>query len=129
MNKPKRGQKVRFKQSEHGYEAGKIYTIAKVDTSDSTLTATCPDGSEGGWMSWSSCEFNFNAICWNWLKERLSGEALELLNAFEGLEQLTLKSEVRDKILCNLPNLKERILEAQIQLEEEQSGHTNQNPS
>ncbi len=120
---------MRFTQSEHGYQAGRVYTIAKVDSSDNTLTATDPEGSEGGWVHWSSCEFNFSAICWDWLKGQLSGEALELLNAFEGLKQLSLKSEVRDQILSSLPNLKERILEAQIQLEEEQGGKTNQNPS
>jgi hypothetical protein len=129
MKRPKKGQKVRFTHSDQGYLAGKIYTIAKVDPSDNTLTATDPEGSEGGWIPWSSCELSSSAICWNWLKEQLSGEALELLNAFEGLDHLSLKSEVRDQILSSLPNLKERILQAQIQLEDEQGGNTNQNPS
>ncbi len=58
-------------------------------------------------------------ISWDWLKGQLPGEVLELLNAFQGLEALRLKPEVRDHILLQLPNLKERILASQVAIEEE----------
>ena len=48
----------------------------------------------------------------------MSADALELLSAFEGLETLRLKDEIRDHILLQLPSLKDRILHSQIQLEE-----------
>jgi hypothetical protein len=58
-------------------------------------------------------------ISWDWLKGQLPGEVLELLSAFQGLESLRLKPEVRDHILLQLPNLKERILSSQVAIEEE----------
>jgi hypothetical protein len=42
----------------------------------------------------------------------LPTEALELLSAFEGLHWLTVKEEVRDRILAKIPNLHAEILAA-----------------
>ena len=42
-----------------------------------------------------------------------------MLSAFEGLEGLRLKNEVRDHILMQLPNLRDRILSAQIAMEDQ----------
>ena len=46
---------------------------------------------------------------------------LEHLGAFDGVEMLRLKDEIRDRILLQRRNLKERILSCQKQLEEEYS--------
>lgn len=119
MNSPQVKQRIKVKRSSNGYERGKTYVIARVDHNDNTLVAADSQGKEGSWISWRHCEPAADDINWAWLKAHLSSEALELLSAFEGLENLRLKDDIRDRILLQLPNLKDRILSAQVQLEEE----------
>ena len=119
MNEPKPNQRIRVTQARMGYEIGKPYTVVRVDNSDSTLIAADASGKEGAWIRWELCESVDAGLSWDWLKGQLGSDALELLSAFEGLQGLRLKDEVRDHILLQLPNLKERILQSQIQIEEE----------
>ena len=122
MKNPHRNQRIRVTQSTRGYEPGKVYTVHQVDPDDSTLTATDMNGKDGQWISWNHCVEAGPEISWDWLKGQLPGEVLELLTAFEGLEQLRLKNEIRDHILHQLPNLKQRILDAQVAIDEQIHG-------
>jgi hypothetical protein len=122
MNNPQRNQRIRVTRSGCGYDLNKTYTIATVDASDNTLIAVDSNGNEGSWIKWDQCIDAGPNISWDWLKTQLPGEVLELLTAFHGLEILTLKPEVRDHILTQLPNLKDRILQAQIAMDEQFSG-------
>jgi hypothetical protein len=119
MNNPQVKQRIKVKRSSNGYECGKTYFIVRVDPNDNTLVAADSQGKEGSWIAWALCELSAHDINWSWLKAHLASEALELLSAFEGLENLRLKDDIRDRILLQLPNLKDRILSAQVQLEEE----------
>lgn len=119
MNNPQAKQRIKVIRPGRGYERGKTYTIVRVDNSDNTLVAADSQGKEGSWVKWDHCVPAGGEVNWSWLKGQLSTEALELLNAFEGLETLRLKDEIRDHILLQLPGLKDRILRSQIQLEEE----------
>ena len=119
MNNPQKKQRIRVTRASRGYELGKIYTIVRVDPNDSTLVAADSNGTEGSWVKWELCVLAGPEISWDWLKGQLPGEVLELLSAFQGLESLRLKPEVRDHILLQLPNLKERILSSQVAIEEE----------
>ena len=119
MNNPQKKQRIRVTRASRGYELGKIYTIVRVDPNDSTLVAADSNGTEGSWVKWELCVLAGPEISWDWLKGQLPGEVLELLSAFQGLENLRLKPEVRDHILLQLPNLKERILSSQVAIEEE----------
>ena len=119
VNNPQPKQRIKVKRNSNGYERGKTYVIVRVDPNDNTLVAADSQGKEGSWISWRHCELCAHDINWNWLKAHLSSEALELLSAFENLENLRLKDDIRDQILLQLPNLKDRILSAQVQLEEQ----------
>ncbi len=119
MNRPQPKQRIKVTRPRSGYECGKVYTIARVDDNDNTLIATDSEGKEGSWIKWDYCVPVNGEIGWSWLKGQLSADALELLSAFEGLETLRLKDEIRDHILLQLPGLKDRILHSQIQIEEE----------
>lgn len=121
MKQPEKDSRIKVLRPVSGYEPGRVYVVIRVDPMDHTLMAVDRDGNEGGWVKWEDCTAAGDPISWAWLKERLSGEALELLSAFDGVEELRLKDEIRDRILIDLPNLKQRILDAQIELEEEQS--------
>ena len=130
MNNPQENQRIRVNRSGRGYQRDKTYTVIRVDQSDNTLVAADSKGKEGSWIKWDCCSLAINTdISWTWLKGQLSGDALELLSAFEGLEGLHLKSEVRDHILLQLPNLKARILESQIILDEQGTGLDTQDPA
>ena len=124
MTNPQRNQRIRVLRASRGYDRGKTYTITKVDPSDNTLIAADASGTEGPWISWNQCALAGPTVSWDWLKTQLPGEILELLSAFNGLESLSLKPELRDHILLQLPNLKERILQAQIALDEQFGGET-----
>jgi hypothetical protein len=119
MKNPQVKQRIKVKRSGRGYQVGRTYTVVRVDPNDSTLVAVDSEGGEGSWIKWDQCAPATADINWGWLKSHLPAEALELLNGFEGLENLRLRDEIRDRILLQLPNLKERILASQIQIEEE----------
>lgn len=122
MTNPQPKQRIRVTRSTSGYVRSKTYTIVRVDPNDHTLVAVDSDGREGTWIKWDHCVLAVGDINWTWLKGQLSAEALELLSAFEGLESLRLREEIRDHILLQLPGLKSRILQSQIQLEEQGGG-------
>jgi hypothetical protein len=119
MTRPQPKQRIKVTRPSRGYECGKTYTIVRVDDNDNTLIAIDSDGKEGSWIKWESCIQADGEIGWSWLKGQLSADALELLSAFDGLETLRLKDEIRDHILLQLPGLKDRILHSQVQIEEE----------
>lgn len=119
MKNPQKNQQIRVTRPGRGYTPSKIYTIVRVDPSDNTLIAMDSNGQEGSWIKWDHCVIAGPDIGWDWLKGQLPGEILEFLSAFHGLENLRLKPEVRDFILLQIPNLKERILQAQIAIEEQ----------
>ena len=121
MNNPQRNQRIRVKEQISGYQVGRLYTVSKVDPVDCTLTAKDAAGKEGGWVSWDLCESGAPNVSWEWLKHHLPGDALELLLAFNGLDGLKLREEIRDQILMELPSLKDRVLKSQIAFEEQVS--------
>lgn len=100
----------------HDYRRGESYEVVEIDTGDSTLKARDEHGQVGAWILWCDCEM-FNDIGWDWLKGHLSAEALELLSAFDGLQTLKLRPEVRMALVERLPALKEKVLDACVALE------------
>ena len=119
MDNPKVNQRFRVIRPTRGYELNKVYKVVRVDNGDDTLVGVDAEGKEGSWIKFDSCVAAGPNVSWEWLKGQLPGEVLELLSAFEGLEGLRLKNEVRDHILMQLPNLRDRILSAQIAMEDQ----------
>lgn len=107
----------------HNYRRGESYEVVEIDPNDSTLKARDEHGDIGHWIRWDDCEKS-NNIGWDWLKGQLSAEALELLSAFDGLQSLTLRPEVRIALVSQLPRLKEKILDACVSLESESNHPT-----
>lgn len=100
----------------HDYRRGESYTVVEIDPNDSTLKARDEHGQTGRWIRWRDCE-KFNDIGWEWLKGQLSVEALELLTAFDGLQNLKLRPQVRMALVNHLPGLKDKVLDACVSLE------------
>jgi hypothetical protein len=95
----------------HGYEPGRHYTVISVDSSDQTVKAKSNNGSEGGWIKWCDCK-KANDIGWDWLKTVLPAEALDLLAAFDGVENLSLREDLRNRLIMQIPGLHDKILGA-----------------
>lgn len=112
------GDRIRVVGNSHSnsYQPGVTYEVVRVDKNDSTLIAASPSGQEGGWISWTDIVYAAE-IGWEWLQKVLPTEAIEILSAFDGLNGLILRHEVRSHILLRIPDLKNKILEAQVALE------------
>ena len=95
----------------HDYRRGESYEVTSVDCNDSTLQGRDEHGQTGRWIRWCDCEATSD-IGWEWLKGQLSAEALELLAAFDGLQMLKLRPDIRIALIQQATSLKERILTA-----------------
>lgn len=100
----------------HDYERGKTYTVVRIDSNDSTLSAKDSTGKVHGWIRWEDCQLAHH-IGWDWLKTKLSSEALELLLAFDGLQRLRLRHDVALALIQGIPSLKERVIGCTAKLE------------
>lgn len=101
----------------HSYEPGRSYTVTRIDNSDQTLQARDSMGGQGNWINWSDCQ-KFADLGWEWLKKVLPSEALDLLAAFDGLEHLSLREDLRNRLVLQIPGLHEKILMAQAEEDE-----------
>jgi len=106
----------------HDYRRGESYEVVDIDPNDQTLRARDEHGNTGRWIRWCDCEA-FADIGWEWLKGQLSAEALELLAAFDGLQTLKLRPDLRIALMSGIPSLKSRVLEACVSLESKTAIH------
>jgi hypothetical protein len=100
----------------HNYRIRNIYRVHQVD-SDGTFKAIDDLGIEGDFLKWKDCQSV--GIGWEWIREHLDARSLDLLSAFDGLEQLRLRDEVETKVITSIPNLADAILEILPAIEEE----------
>lgn len=91
----------------HHYRIGRVYSVHQVD-SDGTLKAIDDQGIEGDFLSWKDCEPV--GLGWEWIREQLDAHSLDLLSAFDGLQNLRLRESVETKVITSIPNLAETIL-------------------
>ena len=100
------------------YEVGKVYVVETIDD-DNTLRARCPrTGKLGGWIPFDDIELA-NVVGWRFLQGALSPEAVRLLRAFDGVEHLTLRESIKDKLLLRVDNLAELLCEEAERLDSE----------
>jgi hypothetical protein len=95
----------------HRYKPDENYVVTQIDTNDRTLVARNAEGRVGRWIRWCDCE-SIDGIGWDWLKGVLPADALELLSAFDGVQLLALRSDIRKALVAQAPELKGRILNA-----------------
>ena len=108
---PKAGQVVRVtaKHSSHDYEMGRRYLVSKTDTDDKTAQlAGALDNVSGGWIHWD--EIEPVSLGWAFCDSVLPREVSRVLAACKGTAVLALRRDVKDALLQQLPDLRERIL-------------------
>ena len=91
----------------HNYRTGSIYRVHQVD-GDGTLKAIDDLGIEGDYLRWVDCEPV--GIGWDWIREQLDARSLDLLSAFDGLQNLRLRDDVENQVIASIPNLADSIL-------------------
>ncbi|MCS6970693.1 MAG: hypothetical protein RMM29_01070 [Planctomycetota bacterium] len=106
------GSKIRViaNSNHHNYIVGQVYTVDEVDD-DGTFKARDGSGHVGNWLHWQDCQPVID-IGWEFCRRALPTEAVELLEAFVGIENIELRHEIVDRILRELPDLEQRIRKA-----------------
>lgn len=102
--------------SRHHYRIGGIYRVHQVD-GDGTFKAIDDLGIEGDYLRWEQCRSV--GIGWEWIREHLDSRSLDLLTAFDGLENLGLRDDVETKVITSIPNLADTILNLMPVVDEE----------
>ena len=110
------GDRVRVVDEQHGhdYEVGRVYEVVRVYENDDTYILADPDtGRPGAPIFGDEIEraSSANSLGWEWLKSVLPAKDVQLLSAFEGLDRLTLREELKDRLVERLPKLKQQLLE------------------
>jgi hypothetical protein len=121
------GTRIRItgNSSNHDYRIGAIYRIHE-DGNFGCFSAIDEKGIIGQLAQWKDCERV--GIGWEWLRTQLDPRSLELLNAFVGVEHLTLKPEIENQLVLSLPALDEAILRVLPAIENTASQNAQKNP-
>ncbi len=103
------GTRIRIiaNHNHHHYRIGGIYRVHQ-DDGDGTFKAIDEAGVTGDYLRWEDCERA--GLGWEWIRGQLDARSLDLLGAFEGLENLTLRQNIETRLILGIPNLADRIL-------------------
>ncbi len=94
----------------HNYTVGKAYIVAEIDD-DGTLRARDPEsGTVGNWLRWQDVD-SVAPVGWQWVRTVLPPEVVLFLEAFEGIDQITLREPVKARLMQRLPSLFDAILD------------------
>jgi hypothetical protein len=96
---------------DHGARVGERYIVSRVDDGDDTIKAI-PRGSStvaDYWIPWSDIEpVGFG---WEYARGHLPDDVAALLAACDGVEHLSLNSQIKNAIIESLPDWRERVME------------------
>ena len=115
---PNEGARIRVisKSNPHQYQLGGVYRVCQVDD-DGTFRAASEGGWVGDFLQPEDCEIF--GIGWDGLRHQLDAHALDLLRAFEGLDSLTLRSDVEAALIASIPDLEKAVFGVLPRLDEE----------
>ncbi len=104
----------------HNYTVGKAYIVAEIDD-DGTLRARDPEsGVVGNWLRWQDVD-STAPIGWQWVRTVLPPEVVLFLEAFEGIDQITLREPMKARLMQRLPSLFDAILDESKKMRAEES--------
>lgn len=109
----------------HNYRVGNFYRVHEVD-GDGTFKAIDDLGVEGDFLRWSDCRPG--GIGWEWLRSQLDARSLDLLSAFDGVENLSLREDVETIAVRSIPNLADAIVNLLPAVDEERERMENAPP-
>ena len=109
MNPAPVGTRIRVvsNRANHAYTVGHVYKVVH-DDRDGTFKAADEKGVVGNWLRWEECQLAEPSI-WGKIVADLPEELVRFLSCFDGIAEITLKDEVVDAMIADLPDLHERI--------------------
>ena len=90
----------------HHYRIGGTYRVQHVEP-DGNFKAIDDQGVEGDSLRWRDCRVI--GLGWEWLRAHLDARSLDLLSAFDGVENLRMRQCVESRLITGIPNLAEAI--------------------
>ena len=96
---------------DHGGRVGERYIVSHVDDGDDTIKAIQRGSSTvtDYWIPWSDIEpVGFG---WEYARGHLPDDVAALLAACDGVEHLSLNSQIKNAIIESLPDWRERVME------------------
>ncbi len=117
MNPAPVGTRIRpvRNSNSHNYRIGAVYTINLIR--GIRFRAVDAAGAQGNWLAWEDCEL-VSVHGWDYCRKVLDPDAIDFLSAFDGIERLTLRPDIKDRILLERPGLHDAILGAARSLRE-----------
>ncbi len=104
----------------HNYTVGKAYIVAEIDD-DGTLRARDPEsGVVGNWLRWQDVD-SVAPVGWQWVRTVLPPDVVLFLEAFEGIEQITLREPMKARLMQRLPSLFDAILDESQKMRAEEA--------
>lgn len=104
----------------HNYIVGRAYIVAEIDD-DGTLRARDPEtGNVGNWLRWQDVD-SVAPVGWQWARTVLPADVVLFLEAFEGIEQITLREPMKARLMQRLPSLFDAILEESKKMRDEET--------
>ena len=98
--------------NQHDYHVGQEYVVTQLEPARSAFRARHPEtGVAGNWLVCADI-VKLAELGWSWLRSMLAPEDVTLLEAFEGLDELELKDEVKAELIKRVADLKGAILAA-----------------
>jgi len=103
---------VRRNSGVHNLRVGQRIIVSHVDDDDSSLRGIPSGGTAARdeWIPWRDVEPV--VFGWDYCKGHLSPELLALFSACEGVEHLALNRQIKEHVVDQLPDWKQRILAA-----------------
>lgn len=99
--------------NDHNYTVGRAYVITEVDD-DGTFKARDPDsGVVGNWLRWKDIDI-VPPLGWDFCKGVLPPEVVTFLSAFQGIESIRIRDDIKTRILRKIPNLYDAIMEEAV---------------
>lgn len=110
MNPAPVGTRIRVitNRGNHSYIVGRVYRVVH-DDRDGTFKAADESGAVGNWLRWEDCE-PAEPSTWTRIATDLPEDLVRFLSCFDGIAEITLKEEVVDAVLGDLPDLHERLV-------------------
>lgn len=108
------GQRVRVARASEGVmgvdnnHIGRTGKIIAIDHDGDLKLELEPDGNATGWIDPDRVDRSCN-IGWEFCRQHLAQDVVQLLESFEGTEMLSLRMSVKHRILAQFDDLAERI--------------------
>lgn len=104
--------------NDHAYVVGKPYVVVEIDD-DGTFRGRDPEtGVTGNWLRWQDVDIR-PPIGWAYCQQVLPPEVIHFLSAFDGIESIVLRDDVKHRLLSRMPGLFQAIVAAQTEVTEE----------